>query len=135
MLTVNPMWQQRLYYFLVVTAFTVPFAVLVAYQARQRGYSFLTWMLAGMLGNPLFFLVMLAIMPDLARKARRRQERADLYARLADRLKVLPAATAALPPPLPPPLPPTTFVRDRSLGDQPTVLPPERSLGDEQTHA
>jgi hypothetical protein len=109
------------------------FSAIVAYQAARRGYSFVIWILAGLLGNPIFFLMLLAIMPDYARKAQRRKEMADLEAKLAARPKVLP-------PPREPtqdmPLagkPTATFSRERSLGDQPTLLPREHSLGDEET--
>jgi hypothetical protein len=102
-------------------------ALPVAFQARRRGHSFLAWLAAGTLVNPIFFLVLLAIMPDRARQARRRQELADLDARLAALGKsagepaTLPAAPGAVP--------------QQSLGDQPTVAPPLRSLGDEETRA
>lgn len=47
------------------------FSAVVAGQAHARGYNFLVWLLAGVLGNPLLFLVLLAILPDHARKAQR----------------------------------------------------------------
>jgi hypothetical protein len=101
---------------------------IVAYQARRRGYRFLPWLVAGVLGNPIFFLVLLAVLPDYARKARRRRELADLEAKLAARLKVLPPAPPSAGPH------PAPVTPDRSLGDQPTVLPAQRSVGDEETH-
>jgi hypothetical protein len=108
-----------LLFFLVISA-------VVAAQAHQRGYRFLPWLIAGTLGNPVFFLVLLAIMPDYARKARRRQELADLEQKLAARPRVLPPA----------PRPPADDARrERSLGDLPTELPPARSLGEEETRA
>jgi hypothetical protein len=96
-------------------------SAMVASQARKRGYSFIVWVVAGMLGNPLFFLVLLAIMPDFARRKQREKEMAELEKKL-DILQV-PTATA---------LP---AVRERSLRDEETrMLPaPERSLGDEPT--
>jgi hypothetical protein len=117
---------------LLVVLFLV--SAIVAVQARQRGYRFVIWVVTGMLGNPIFFLVLLAIMPDFARKALRGQILADLEAKLAGRPKVLPAAPAPAPTsPLPrPTAQPSTMPSDRSLGDQPTILP-ERSLGDQAT--
>jgi hypothetical protein len=103
-------------------------SLIVAAQASRRGYSLLLWLVAGCLGNPIFLLILLAIMPDRARLARRRQELFDLEKKLADRAKraaaELEPASVVLPP-----------AAASSLGDQPTVLPPVRSLGDEETRA
>jgi hypothetical protein len=110
---------------LLVVAF--PFAAAVAVQARRRGYGFLAWLVGGTLGNPVFFLVLLALMPDLARRALRRKEMADLEAKLAGRPRTLP------PPPGPAAAVPSTLSGDRSVGDLPTALPPDRSLGDDAT--
>jgi hypothetical protein len=109
-------------------------SAIVAVQARRRGYSLLVWLAAGALGNPLFFLVLLAMMPDRARQALRRRLRAELEAKLAARHKVLPVAAPTLPAGA---LPPTrSDVRPGvSVGDAVTVAPPERSLGDEETRA
>jgi hypothetical protein len=98
------------------------FSAIVAVQAHQRGYNFVVWLLAGVLANPVFFLVLLAIMPDYARKALRRQLAAELEEKLVAQRLVPPAAAQ-----------PSTLVPQCSLGDQPTVLPPQRSLGDEET--
>jgi hypothetical protein len=107
-------------------------SVLVAVQARRRGYRFLTWFFAGMLGNPIFFLILLAIMPDFARKALRQEEMADLEARLAARKMPAPPAYPLLAVPHPAG-DASTLSAGRSLGDQPTIMPPLRSLGDEET--
>jgi hypothetical protein len=102
-------------------------SLVVAVQARRRGYSFLVWQAAGTLVNPVFFLVLLGMLPNRARQAQRRRELADLNAKLAVLRKgagepaTLPAAPAVRP--------------ELSLGDQPTVAPPGVSLGDQETRA
>jgi hypothetical protein len=84
----------------------------------------MAWLVAGTLsGNPILFLVLLALMPDFSRKALRRKEMADLEAKLAARPRTLPPVSP----------PPATVSRDLSVGDQVTELPPARSLGDEET--
>ena len=107
---------------------------MVAYQARKRGYSFTVWVVAGMLGNPLFFLVLLAIMPDFARRKQREKEMAELEKKLAarKRMRVLAANTDILQAPTATALP---AAGERSLRAEETrALPaPERSLGDEPT--
>jgi hypothetical protein len=109
-------------------------SAMVASQARKRGYSFIVWVVAGMLGNPLFFLVLLAIMPDFARRKQREKEMAELEKKLAarKRMRVLAGNTDILQVPTATALP---AVRERSLRDEETrMLPaPERSLGDEPT--
>ena len=57
-------------------------SLLVAVQAHRRGYPLLVWLVAGTLGNPIFLLILLGIMPDFRRKNRRKQEMADLEDRL-----------------------------------------------------
>jgi hypothetical protein len=94
------------------------FVLTVAVQAKRRGYSLLAWFVAGLLGNPLFLLVLLGILPDFRRKRLRKTEREDLEERLQR------ARRPAEPAPAP--------SLERSLGDQATNVP-ERSLGDEQT--
>jgi flagellar biosynthesis protein FliQ len=110
----------------VAVLFVALIAAIVAYQARQRGYSFVPWLIAGMLSNPIFFLVLLAVMPDFARKARRRQYRSELETKLAERAKPsqwVPRTAGQS----------ATLSPECSLGDLPTVEPRERSLGDEET--
>jgi hypothetical protein len=120
----------KLLAFLPVALFLALLSPIVAVQAYWRGYRFLTWFVAGILVlNPVYLLVLLAILPDRARQARRRRERADLEARLAARARGLPLSPAAAQPS------PVTAAPDVSLGDQPTVAPPVRSLGDEETRA
>ena len=120
--------EQLLPSFFLLTLFVL-FSAIVAVQAYWRGYSFLTWLVAGVLGNPLFFLVVLAILPDRARRERRRRERADLEARLAARARGLPVSPVAAQPNT------MTAAPGMSLGDRPTVEPPCGSLGDEETRA
>jgi hypothetical protein len=95
----------------------------MATQARRRGYSLLAWLIAGALSNSIFLLILLGILPDFRRKRQRAQEMKDLEERLLEASQhVGGRATAAATAPL----------LDRSLGDQPTILPPH-SLGDEVT--
>jgi peroxiredoxin len=68
---------------LTVVVLLTPFVVLLAVQAYRRGLSFFVWLLAGFLAaNPLFPLVLLGLLPDRARQARRRAELQDLERRL-----------------------------------------------------
>jgi hypothetical protein len=115
----------------VVLLFLALISAIVAYQARQRGYHFFPWLMAGILANPIFFLVLLAIMPDRARKARRRRYLAELESNLAARPKVRPTAPATVSPRGGESV---AVTPERSIGDLPTVEPPDRSLGDEETH-
>jgi hypothetical protein len=96
-------------------------SLLVAVQARWRGYPLVVWLIAGVVGNPIFILVLLAFMPDFARRRQRRQELDDLARRLEGGRRPRPAAAGPAPPAAGP-----------SLGDASAHLP-ERSLGDEPT--
>jgi hypothetical protein len=102
-----------------------PFAALVGWHARRRGYSFWTWWAAATLLNPLFVLVALAVAPHAARLRLRERFARELDEKLANRAATpVPAAGGAVP--------------AVSLGDQATRLPDihrERSLGDEETRA
>jgi hypothetical protein len=60
-------------------------AYYVALQAKQRGYSFWAWFLAGSLANVLFFVIMLALMPDRSLPRRRSELRRELIAKLQGR--------------------------------------------------
>jgi hypothetical protein len=114
-----------------------------AKQAKRRGYSFLVWLVAGILVlNPIYLLIVLATVPHRGRQKLREQFRRELDAKLAaggapaalpvaravtdrslgDLATRLPGASAATDEPP---------VRERSLGDVPTVLPDVRSVGDE----
>jgi hypothetical protein len=102
-------------------------SLVVAVQARRRGYPMLPWLIAGLTGYGIFMLILLGVMPDFARKRQRVKEMADLESRL--RNKLLPRSvddgTETL----------TFPVRrdvQRSVGDQVTRLP-ERSIGDDET--
>ena len=112
----------------VIAALFLSGIVIVAVQARGRGYSLWLWMAAGLLTiNPVIFLVMLALMPNRSRLRLREKFRAELDAKLAGR-KNLPPAPAVGPVPTG-----TTLTANRSLGDLPTFVPRDRSLGDEET--
>jgi hypothetical protein len=109
-------------------------SLIVAVQAKRRGYPVLAWLIAGTLANPIFLLVMLGIMPDFRRKKLRKKETDDMERRLARR----PNQPEPVPPEVSqtPGAPPGAVRRslDRSLGDQPTQWPQrERSLGDDET--
>ncbi len=84
-------------------------AYYVAIQAKQRGYSFWAWFLAGSLANVLFFVVMLAMMPDRSLARRRSAVRRELVAKLQGRRLVAGVATGA--------------VAKTSLGDMATYDP------------
>jgi hypothetical protein len=106
------------------------FAFLVAVQARRRGYRFTVWAVVGMLANPVYLVILLATMPDYARKRLREQFRAELDAKLAGR-----SPSAHLPVASSPTAGTFTASPDVSVGDRRTVLPRDRSLGDEETRA
>src|SRR5262249_41594735 len=111
--------------FVAMAPFALLFLVLslvVAVQARRRGYPVLPWLLAGLPGYGIFLLILLGVMPDLARKRQRVQEMEGLESRL--KKKLLPRQVAG---PETLPLPVGVDVT-RSVGDQ-----PERSLGDDET--
>ena len=94
----------------------------VAWQARQRGYSFAVWFVANVVSlNPILILMVLTMLPDARKVALRRQEGEALEARLATRPSRTVPATGAP-------------VASGSLGDQSTEAPsPSRSVGDEET--
>jgi hypothetical protein len=95
----------------------------MAKQAGERGYSALVWLMGAALSNSIFLLILLGLLPDYRRKRQRVQEMEDLEKRLLEASgRVAGRTTAGATAPL----------ADRSLGDQPTILPP-RSLGDEET--
>jgi hypothetical protein len=100
------------------------FSAITAVQARRRGYSFFVWLLAGTLGNSIFLLILLGVMPDFRRRKLREQEAEDLRKRLRRRGGRVEAAPAAPPG--------AEQVMERSLGDVPTRAP-DRSLGDDET--
>jgi hypothetical protein len=106
------------------------FGIVVAVQARRRGYRFSVWVVVGILANPVYLLILLATMPDFARKRLRAKFRAELDAKLACRS---PQAR----PPVPVSSTAGTFTAspELSVGDRMTVLPRDRSLGDEETRA
>lgn len=115
---------------LFTIAVVIAIIVAVPWQARRRGYSFWLWFVTTIVAyNPIITLVLLALMPNRARKRLREKFRAELDAKLSARTgrPLIPAAAAA-----PQGLAASTMP-ERSLGDMPTVAPPERSLGDEPT--
>jgi hypothetical protein len=121
------------------------FSLIPAVQARRRGYSFLIWLLAGVAAfNPIFLMIVLASIPHRKRQQMREQFRRELDAKLAAAgAPKVPLAARPVPdrslgdqPTLLPGAAASTAdapARDRSLGAAPTVLPAARSLGDEAT--
>jgi hypothetical protein len=102
-------------------------SLVVAVQARRRGYLLLPWLLAGLSGYGIFLLILLGVMPDFARKRQRLKEMEDLESRLRKKLLTRAVADGGDTLPLP-----TRHGVQRSVGDQPTALP-ERSVGDDET--
>jgi hypothetical protein len=98
---------------------------LPAYQAYRRGYNGFVWCLAGLLAqNPVFVLVVLAMVPHRSRQQLREQFAQELDTKLAGRNGR--AAGAAQ----------SRSVHDRSIGDAATEMPGRidtRSLGDQVT--
>jgi hypothetical protein len=99
----------------------VGLALIVAVQARRRGYALTVWLIASLVSNPIFLLLLLGVMPDFARRRLRETEMKDLESRL---MRTARRATAEA-------IAPAADLQ-RSLGDQVTALP-ERSLGDVET--
>ena len=105
-----------------VVGLVVAILVLVAWQARRRGYSFWVWLLASIVSlNPLLILLVLVMLPDARKKRLRAKEMRALQNKLAA-------------------LAPVELGRDvlavpaASLGDQSTAPPSGlRSIGDEET--
>lgn len=124
-------WEFLLVVPALVVALLVGATAAVAYQAAQRGYSFVLWFIVSLvILNPVIFLVLLALMPNRKRKQLRAQFHAELAMKLrtsrdAPRLRLLPGGLVAGGG--------STAPVERSLGDLPTMAPRERSLGDEET--
>ena len=118
----------------------LPFALVLAFQAVKRGYNGGTWCLAGLLSfNPMFPLVVLAVLPHRARQARRLKETQALQDKLAAARSPVgppvpgPASPPATPLAVPSPARSTADFPARSLGDEVTRDLPAVSLGDEIT--
>ncbi len=107
----------------VAASATIGFILIVlpAYQAYRRGYNPFVWFLAGILAlNPIFVLVVLAMVPHRGRMRLREKYREELDRKLAQ-VRGGPAAGAG-----------PARVDTHSVGDQATELP-QRSIGDDQT--
>jgi hypothetical protein len=110
---------------MVILLVLLPFALILAFQAHRRGYHGVIWCLTGLLSfNPMFPLVVLALLPHRARQARRLKEMQALQNKLA-----CPPVAAMRPGPSPPQATPP--VVPASAGSTATF--PARSLGDEVT--
>jgi len=107
----------------VIVLVFLAIGAIVAVQAAWRGYGFVVWIVAATLGNPVFLLILLGVLPDRKRRRQRAAELADIRSRVAARPRRVAAPTR------PPDAP-----RDvsRSVGDGETNLP-DRSIGDEET--
>ncbi len=57
----------------------------VAKQARERGYRYWEWLVAGFLSNSIVFAIMLALLPDRSLEKRRSEKRALLLEKLRHR--------------------------------------------------
>lgn len=101
------------------------FAMFVAKQAKQRGYSYWSWLAVGFLSNSIVFAMMLALIPDKSLEARRKAKKDLLKEKLLHRQTqvVSPQFAGA--------------VRTTSIGDMATLDPEkmgmEGSIGDQAT--
>jgi hypothetical protein len=94
----------------------------VAKQAQARGYSYWNWMLLGLLGNSIIFVVLLALLPDRSLDSRRLAKKKVLADQLRSRPRLPNAAISPV-------------VVHTSMGDMAT-FDPERigfSVGDQPT--
>ncbi|HEY2787502.1 MAG TPA: hypothetical protein VGJ05_21275 [Fimbriiglobus sp.] len=108
-----------------VFGFLILLVVPVAYQAYRRGYNPIIWGIVGLLTfNPLFPLIILAMVPHRSRLRLRDQFTRELEAKLAARVgsKSRPTSESGSP-----------RTETSTVGDQVTELPQNRSIGDDQT--
>lgn len=118
----------------LVAAAVLVLVFAVPWQARRRGHGFFPWLVLQTVAvNPIYPLVLVALLPDRA-KARLRER----FARELDERLRGAGRPVSEPEPAPGAAP------DRSLGDLPTAgasvgdlptTPPERSIGDAETRA
>src|SRR4051794_10235241 len=117
------------FYVVMVLLFVVGVGLVVAVQASYRGYNVGVWLIAACLGNPVFLLILLGVLPDRKRRDLRERELDDIEGRRRRLPRKLPATAE--------PMRGSTDVQvrppQRSRGDEETRLPPDRSLGDEET--
>jgi hypothetical protein len=127
---------------IAIVAFLLFVFAIPAIQAKRRGYSFLIWLLAGILAlNPIYLLVVLSTVPHRKRQKLRatfadeldaslktagipvsvQAARSAIERSLGDFATMDPGTTASRP------------ATERSLGDELTRMPSPRSLGDEKT--
>ena len=103
------------------------FVIYVARQARQRGYSYWNWVLAGFMSNSIVFAVMLALLPDQSLDSRRKAKKELLNDKLRQRKERTSMETVKL----------TGAVLNTSIGDMATMDPEkigmEHSIGDQAT--
>jgi hypothetical protein len=91
-------------------------------QARRRGHGFWSWFVLQILAtNPVYPLVLVAMLPDRAKGRLREQYAAELDAKLQRPTSGVSAKDTL------------TLVPDKSVGDLPTLAPPDRSIGDAPT--
>lgn len=97
-------------------------AVLVPLQAYRRGHGFISWFCLQFLAfNPVYPMLLIALLPNKAKVRKREQYAAELDDKLAASGYTGPAAE-------------TLSARiERSLGDLPTIDPVLRSVGDRPT--
>lgn len=101
------------------------FAMYVAKQAKQRGYSIWNWVIVGFLSNSIVFAMMLALMPDKSLEARRKEKKDLLKVKLQHRKAHVETVKF------------TNAMRNTSIGDMATMDPEkiglEQSIGDQAT--
>ena len=105
--------------------FLIILVIPVAYQAYRRGYNPIIWGLFGLFAlNPIFPLVILALVPHRSRLRLREQYTRELDEKLTERGGEAIRYGTELDKPQP---------ETHSLGDRATEHPYNRSIGDDQT--
>ncbi len=124
------MWNLMAIVFTIIPIFLgirIFFAMYVARQAKQRGYSYWNWVLAGFISNSIVFLIMLALLPDQSLVSRRKEKKELLNAKLKQRKAQAEIDTVGF----------TGVMRNTSVGDMATMDPEkiglQQSIGDQAT--
>ncbi len=124
------MWSLMAIVFTIIPIFLgihLAFVMYVARQAKQRGYSYWNWVLAGFMSNSIVFLVLLALLPDQSLDSRRKEKKDLLNAKLGQRKSQSNSDTVKF----------TGAMRNTSVGDMATIDPEkiglEQSISDQAT--
>ena len=111
----------------IVLGIHLVFTMYVARQAKQRGYSYWNWVLAGFMSNSIVFLVILSLLPDRSLDHRRKEKKELLNAKLRQRKAQSKTETVGF----------IGVIRNTSIGDMATIDPEkiglDQSLGDQET--